>query len=303
MNSRLISNFAHYLAIEQGNSENTVTAYKQDAADLEAFLGEKQFKDADISDFIRYMGDMRGRGLAIETVLRRLAGLGQLYDFLLKEKLVIKNPLEFVTKPQKWGKLPVFLNFSDVDRLLDAPDLSTLYGYRDSLIIETLYASGMRVSEIIGVRISDIDFREGLIRVFGKGSKERFVPIYTKLSDKLNRWLPSRHSDFVKGSDPGWLFLNRNGGKLTRQYVWMMLKGHCRDLGLPDGVSPHTLRHSFATHLLSGGADLRTIQIFLGHENIGTTEIYTHVTDDHKREALVRFHPRFKGRENGDGRV
>jgi integrase/recombinase XerD len=215
-----------------------------------------------------------------------------LYDFLIKERQITKNPLEFVTKPQKWDKLPVFLNFSDVERLLAAPDLSTPHGYRDSLMLETLYASGMRISEILGVRLSDVDFRQGIIRVFGKGSKERYVPIYEKLAIRLDNWLPSRQNDFVKGSDPGWLFLNRLGQKLSRQHLWTKIKDYCKSAGVADNVSPHTLRHSFATHLLSGGADLRTIQLFLGHENISTTEIYTHVTDDRKRDVLLNFHPR-----------
>lgn len=294
MNQKILSAFAHYLVFELGLSTNSVTAYQQDAADLDLFLEGREYKTAEITDFIRYMGNMRSRGLSIETVLRRLAGLGQLYDFLIKEKQIVKNPLEFVTKPQKWDKLPVFLNFGDVEKLLAAPDLSTPHGYRDSLMLETLYASGMRVSELLSVRISDVDFRQGIIRVFGKGLKERYVPIYEKLAVRINNWLPSRHTDFVKGSDPGGLFLNRNGQKLTRQHVWAKIKDYCKDAGIPDTVSPHTLRHSFATHLLSGGADLRTIQLFLGHENISTTEIYTHVTDDRKRDALLNFHPRLQ---------
>jgi integrase/recombinase XerD len=157
----------------------------------------------------------------------------------------------------------------------------------------------MRVSELAGVCVSDVDFKRGLIRVYGKGAKERYVPVYEKLADRIDKWLAARQADFVKGSDPGWLFLNRRGGRLTRQYIWQMIGEYCKDAGIEKKVSPHTLRHSFATHLLSGGADLRTIQIFLGHENIATTEIYTHVTDDGKRDVLSRFHPRFNGGGNG----
>ncbi|MDR0453273.1 MAG: tyrosine recombinase [Deferribacteraceae bacterium] len=287
-----VSMFCHYLAFEQGLSENSVAAYKQDVLDWENFLGEKKLTDGAVEDVIRYMGEMRRRGLSIETSLRRLSGLGQLYDYFIKERLNTKNPVTFITKPQKWDKLPSFLNYDEVDRLLLSPDTAIASGYRDSLMLETLYASGMRVSELLGVKIVDVDFKRGLIRVHGKGSKERYVPIYKSLADKIDRWLLNRQNDFVKQSDPGWLYLNRLGGQLTRQYVWRMIKDYCEKAGIKKDISPHTLRHSFATHLLSGGADLRTIQIFLGHESIGTTEIYTHVTDDNKRDTLTRFHPR-----------
>ena len=292
----LVSMFCHYLAFEQGLAKNSVLAYRQDILDWENFLGEKKVTNGAAEDIIRYMEEMRKRGFSIETTLRRLAGLGQLYDYLIKERQVTQNPVGFITKPQKWDKLPSFLNYDEVDKLLEAPDSATVSGYRDGLMLETLYASGMRVSELIGVRVVDVDFKRGLVRVHGKGSKERYAPIYSSLSKKIDRWLLSRHNDFVKQSDPGWLFLNRYGRRLTRQYVWSMIKGYCESAGINKDTSPHTLRHSFATHLLSGGADLRTIQIFLGHESVGTTEIYTHVTDDNKRDVLERFHPRLKGK-------
>ncbi|MDR2883806.1 MAG: tyrosine recombinase [Deferribacteraceae bacterium] len=293
-NDVAISTFCHYLSYEQGLADNSIMAYRQDAEEWAQFLKGKPFIEAGIEDLLVYMGIMRRNGLSIETTLRRLSGLGQLYDFFLKDKLINKNPVEYITKPQKWDKLPIFLNYDEVDKLLAAPDKGTISGYRDSLILETLYASGMRVSEILGVMIADIDFKRGLIKVKGKGSKERYVPLYKELTDKLYRWLPARHSDFVKSSDPGWLFLNRQGGQLSRQHIWQMIKECCEAVKIPNNISPHTLRHSFATHLLSGGADLRTIQIFLGHESIGTTEIYTHVTDDRKRDVLSQFHPRLK---------
>ncbi len=287
-----VSMFCHYLAFEQGLAENSVAAYRQDAEEWAEFLGEKKLTEGNAEDIIRYMGEMRKRGLSVETTLRRLAGLGQLYDYFIKERLITQNPVAFITKPQKWDKLPSFLNYDEVDELLAAPDTATASGYRDSLMLETLYASGMRVSELLGVRVVDVDFKRGLVLVHGKGSKERYVPIYGSLAEKIDRWLLDRQNGFVKQSDPGWLYLNRRGGQLTRQYIWTMIKGYCEKAGIKKEVSPHTLRHSFATHLLSGGADLRTIQIFLGHESIGTTEIYTHVTDDNKRETLARFHPR-----------
>ena len=295
LHDKTIKEFISYLTYEEGLAKNSIEAYRQDVTDWGSFLGEKSFEEVEPSDIIRYMGEGRRKGLSIETVLRRLSGFAQLYDFLIKEKRVRANPVGYVIKPQKWDKLPVFLNYNEVEKLLAAPDSASISGYRDSLILETIYASGMRVSEVTGVRLADVDFKRGLILVYGKGAKERYVPVYEKLLKKLDAWLSSRQNDFVRGSDPGWLFLNRRGEGLTRQYVWQMIKEYCERAGIDKDISPHTLRHSFATHLLSGGADLRTIQIFLGHENIVTTEIYTHVTDDAKRDVLSRFHPRFRG--------
>lgn len=294
VNEGQIKQFCQYLSYEQGLASNSVEAYRQDAQDWANFLQDKRFQEADAADIIKYMGQARKEGLSIETVLRRLSGFSQLYDYFIKEKIIKNNPVDYIIKPQKWDKLPSYLNYDEVDKLLAAPNIATTSGYRDSLILETMYASGMRVSEVVNVSIADIDFKRGIIKVVGKGSKERYVPLYEALSSKIYNWLPSRHADFVKGSDSGFLFINRRGGQLTRQYIWRMVKEYCADAGIDKGVSPHTLRHSFATHLLSGGADLRTIQIFLGHESIATTEIYTHVTDDDKRNTLMRFHPRHK---------
>ncbi len=239
------------------------------------------------------MAYMRREGLSLETILRRLSGLSQFYDFMLVEKLVKVNPVEFIAKPKRWQKLPSFLEFDEVDKILQTADKSTPKGYRDTLMLEMLYASGMRVSELINIKIRDIDFKRGIIKVIGKGSKERIVPIYTALIDDIENYLIIRQEYFVKGSDSGYLFLNRMGGMLTRQYVWSWVREVCEQAGIKKHVSPHTLRHCFATHILSGGADLRTIQLFLGHANISTTEIYTHVTDMDKRKTITNFHPRY----------
>lgn len=294
MNNRYLSSFIQHLTHEMGLAKNTVLGYKQDIEDWLDFLGEKSITAASVEDIIRYMTLKRADGISVETILRRLSGLNQLYLFLIMEKIIKANPVQYITKPVKWDKLPDFLNFDEIDKLLNAPDFSKDSGYRDSLILETLYASGMRVSEILGVRIVDVDFHRGLIKVFGKGSKERYAPMYSALADKLQCWLPLRQDIFVKSADTGWLFLNRRGQQLTRQYIWNMIKNYAKSVGIDKNISPHTLRHSFATHLLSGGADLRTIQIFLGHESIGTTEIYTHVSDNKKRDTLLQFHPRFR---------
>jgi integrase/recombinase XerD len=291
---QLIKSFHYQLLSEKRLSKNTAEAYAGDVEDLASFLGEKPLAAAELPDILLYMADMRKRGLSVETTLRRLSGISGFYEYLTEEKLAEKNIIDLIIKPKKWKKLPHFLDYDDVDKLLSANDKSTPKGYRDSLILENLYASGLRISELINIRISDIDFERNIIKIFGKGSKERFAPIHDRLIKMLKEWLVIRRNYFVKNRDNGYLYLNRFGERLSRQYVWRMIKDICGSLNLPADISPHTLRHSFATHLLSGGADLRTIQALLGHENISTTEIYTHVSDDRLRSTIEKFHPRLK---------
>jgi integrase/recombinase XerD len=293
-NEQLIKAFNYYLLSERGLAGNTAESYSRDAADLFTFLDGKPPENIDLPAMLLYMADLRKRGLSVETTLRRLSGISSFFDFMTEEKIVNKNIVELIIKPKKWKKLPHFLDYEDVDRLLSANDKSTPNGFRDSLILENLYASGLRISELINIKIGDLDLERHIIKVFGKGSKERFAPIHDRLIKMLREWFLIRQNYFVKKRDNGYLYLNRNGERLTRQYVWLMIKKLCSELKLPSGISPHSLRHSFATHLLTGGADLRTIQILLGHENISTTEIYTHVSDDRLRNTLTKFHPRLK---------
>ena len=310
--------YQQYLHMELGLADNTVNAYKNDILALLIFYNSKnktliiddeniashikESKNIDLTplikidsnDIISLMAKMRKDGLSIETILRRLSGISQFFNYLLLEKLIKVNPIEFIVKPKKWGKLPIFLTFEEVEQLLNYRDKNADMGLRNSTMIELLYSSGMRVSELISIKTTDIDFKRGIVTVMGKGSKMRIVPIYDKLLINIQNYLPVRLEKFVKQPDNGYLFLNRYGDSLTRQYVWQWLKSVCKIVGIKKNISPHTLRHCFATHLLSGGADLRTIQIFLGHENISTTEIYTHLADDDKRNILANFHPRYK---------
>ncbi len=289
---KVFKNFKQYLRLELGMADNSVEAYLLDVENFAQYY-KKNIINIKPEEIISYMAFMRRAGLSLETILRRLSGLSCFYDYLLIEKEIKTNPVEFVSKPKKWDKLPEFLSFDEVEKILEYSDLSSAKGLRDTLMIETMYASGMRVSELIAVKTTDIDYKRGFIKVIGKGSKERIVPIYDSLLVKIEDYLPIRHDYFIKERDEGWLFPNKNGSFLTRQYVWQWVKEICIKSGINKHVSPHTLRHSFATHLLSGGADLRTIQIFLGHTNITTTEIYTHVTDDQKRNVILNHHPRY----------
>ena len=287
--------FKQYLRFELGMSDNSVVSYLQDLETLFKFY-KGNLVNISPTDIVSFMSFMRKNNQSIETILRRLSGLSQYYDFLIIEKDVQVNPVEFISKPRQWHKLPDFLDFFEVEKLITCNDYSTPIKQRDCLIMETLYATGMRVSELIAVKLRDIDFKRGIIKVIGKGSKQRIVPLYAALLQKLEDYLPIRQEYFVKGSDEGYLFLNQHGKMLTRQHIWNMVKAKCAENNITKHVSPHTMRHSFATHMLSNGADLRTLQIFLGHSNISTTEIYTHVTDDDKRNTIMNFHPRYHRR-------
>ena len=288
---QVFKNFKQYLRLELGMADNSVEAYLLDVEKFAQYY-KKNIINIKPEEIISYMAFMRRTGLSLETILRRLSGLSCFYDYLLIEKEIKVNPVEFVSKPKKWDKLPEFLSFEEVEKILEYSDLSSAKGMRDTLMLETMYASGMRVSELIAVKTTDIDYKRGFIKVIGKGSKERIVPIYDSLLVKIEDYLPIRHNYFIKDRDEGRLFPNKNGSFLTRQYVWQWVKEICLKSGIKKHVSPHTLRHSFATHLLSGGADLRTIQIFLGHTNITTTEIYTHINNQRLREIYYNAHPR-----------
>lgn len=292
-NSRLINNFKAWLQHEQGHSDNTVSAYLIDINAFSEYFA-KPLAECSAVELIGFMAKMRKESYSIETVLRRLSGISAFYDFLIIERLLKTNPVGFITKPSKWEKLPVFLNFDEVERLLEAPDASNNLGYRDRLIFETLYSSGMRISELVNLKVTDIDLQRGVMKVTGKGNKQRFVPLYSSLAEKLGGFLVTRHEYFVKQRDEGWLFLSRNGKQLDREYIFMLVKKYCIKAQIEKSISPHTLRHSFATHLLTNGADLRTIQLFLGHSDLSTTERYTHVTDDKSRSTLMNCHPRFR---------
>lgn len=287
--------FKQFLRLELGMADNSVVAYISDVEALGTFF-KGDILSLSPENVVSFMAAMRRDGQSIETILRRLSGVSQYYDFQIVERKLKTNPVEFIAKPKRWQKLPDFLDFDEVEKILSAADITSPAGYRDSMMLETLYASGMRVSELISVKISDIDFKRGIIKVTGKGSKQRIVPIYDSLLEKIKDYLMIRSEYFVKNGDNGFLFLNRQGTSLTRQHVWQWVKEACLRAGVKKNVSPHTLRHCFATHLLSGGADLRTIQIFLGHSNISTTEIYTHVSDNDKRNVLFACHPRYNKR-------
>jgi integrase/recombinase XerD len=297
--NRHIKDFESFLKYEQGASANTVEAYITDVTDFFKFTAGRD-DPFSLKEVLGFMTEMRKNGYSVETVLRRLSGIGQFFDFLIISKKLDSNPVTLISKPKKWDKLPAFLDFAEVEDLLNAPDASTHTGFRDKVMLETVYSSGVRVSELVSIKVNDLDMKRGIFKVTGKGSKQRLVPVYESLLETMETYLAVRREHFVKDADNGYLFLSRNGRPLDREYFWMAVKKYCEKAGITKHVSPHTLRHSFATHMLTNGADLRTIQMFLGHAALATTEIYTHVSDSKARNVMNQCHPRFSRRKRED---
>ncbi|MGA1845696.1 site-specific tyrosine recombinase/integron integrase [Deferribacter abyssi] len=286
--------YRHFLINEESLTKNSVDAYIRDLKGYLKFVQINKIKYDSLESILLYIKELLNKKYAVETVLRKLSSLSSFFDFLIKEKKIDKNPILFLDKPKKWFKLPEFLTEDEVKKIFDIIDTSSAVGLRDNLIIRLLYSSGVRVSELLNIKISDCDLKRGVVKVKGKGNKERFVPLNRKIVGMLETYFHVRHNYFVKGRDEGYLFLNKNGKRLSRVYCWKIIKKYVKKASIKKNISPHSFRHSFATHLLANGADLRIIQLLLGHASISTTEIYTQVADDKMRESLTNYHPRFK---------
>lgn len=290
--------FIQHLLVEKGLSENTVCSYTADINNLLSFLakGNLNLKETSEDILMLYLEHMKKNELSNRSVARHLSSLRIFFAFSVEEGFLDANPAKFFQNPKLPLTLPKVLTRAEMAALLEIPRLSDKLGYRDRTMMELLYAAGLRVSELCGLRPLNFDPQTGLLRIFGKGAKERFVPVHSAaagfLSSYLKEWRPlfSPVQDFI--------FLNRSGKGLTRQGVWKMIKERALQAGINKDISPHSFRHSFATHLLEGGADLRSVQILLGHEDITATEIYTHVQQTRLMEIHKRFHPRSSGNFN-----
>lgn len=285
-----------YLLVEKGLAENTIAAYTHDMETLQRFLRQEK---NDLAGFtsqsvLPYLLHLRRAGLQNRSLARHLSSLRGLFGFCVVEGWISQNPLEKFDNPKLPGRLPDVLSQEEVKALLAQPDVHDKLGYRDRTMLELLYAAGLRVSELITLKPLDLDMQAGLLRVFGKGRKERLVPIHERAQTMLQTYLQTWRPTFRPSRDA--LFLNRSGKGLTRQGVWKMIKARAQSAGISKTISPHTLRHSFATHLLEGGADLRTVQILLGHADILATEIYTHVQAARLKKEHDRHHPRGGGK-------
>jgi integrase/recombinase XerD len=287
-----IDTYLEHLTVIRGLAENTVQAYGSDLSFFRSFMEEHHGQLTDLNEdvILLYLVHLRQKGLKNASLARNLSCLRGFFDFLVQERRIAANPVTLFDSPKLTRKLPEVLSRKDVLALLARPDTADRLGFRDRTMLELLYAAGLRVSELVSLTLTDFDAQVGLLRVLGKGAKERLVPLHdtavTFLLDYVRHWRP------LFGPKADTVFLNRSGLGLSRQGVWKLIGRYAREAGLLRPVSPHTLRHSFATHLLEGGADLRTVQILLGHSDIMATEIYTHVQSDQMIALHRKFHPR-----------
>jgi len=291
----LVERFLNYLAVEKGLSLNTVESYSRDLNKYLDFLNSSGIDDlsaVNVHTILSFIGDLQGKGLSINTIARNLIALRGFYRFLRQENLVEKNPLTEVSTPKVWRKLPNVLTKEEVEALLAQPDERTLIGKRDKAMLEVLYATGLRVTELVSLKLGDVDLEAGFVVAFGKGAKERLVPMGKLARDKVREYLELVRPKLLHGKNTQFLFLIRSGKKMSRQGFWKMIKKYVLKAGIHKNITPHTLRHSFATHLLDGGADLRSVQAMLGHSDISTTQIYTHITQEKLKEVYKRYHPR-----------
>ena len=290
----IVSRYRRYLKLEKGYSANTLDAYMRDVDKLYRYLAVEQVNVLDVKlenleHFAAFISDL---GIGPRSLARILSGVRQFYRFLVIDGYLEVDPTELLESPKQPDHLPEVLSTAEVDLLEQAIDLSKWEGHRNRAIIEVLFSCGLRVSELTNLKLSNLYIEEQYIRVMGKGSKERLVPISPRALDELNYWFADRNVMKIKPGEEDYVFLNRRGHHLTRTMILIMIKRYAVEAGIKKTISPHTLRHSFATSLLEGGADLRAIQAMLGHESIGTTEIYTHIDTSTLRQEILEHHPR-----------
>ena len=292
---RYIKHFVSYLKIERGLAENSILAYQNDVIKLADFAipRKKTIQEISYTDLKEFVAVLYDLGLSARSQARIISGIKHFYGFLLLENEITNDPSELLEQPKIGLKLPVYLSIEEIDALIHAIDLSKNEGHRNRAMLETLYSCGLRVSELVNLRFSDLFFEEGFIRVIGKGNKERLVPVSPSVEKEIGIYVDFyRKQQDAKPGNENIVFLNRRGAKLTRVMIFTIIKDLSEAIGLTKNISPHTFRHSFATHLIEGGANLRAIQEMLGHESITTTEIYTHLDQRFLRDAIQSFHPR-----------
>ena len=291
----ILTKYFNYLLIERGVAQNTMESYGRDLRRFIFFVEQKEIKDIKevtpeiIVEFLTYIRD---EGLAANSMNRSLAALRGFYKYLLREKIITQNPLANIELAKVWMKLPETISKEEMKSILSQPGTQSVAAIRNTAMLELLYATGIRVSELINLTMNSVNWQVGFLIVMGKGSKERIVPIGKIAYDCTRRYVDEVRPKLMQKKSTDVLFLNRFGKKFTRQGFWKIVVGYARQTGLQKKVYPHTFRHSFATHLLEGGADLRSVQVMLGHSDISTTQIYTHVTRERLREVHQKYHPR-----------
>ncbi|MBU4503671.1 MAG: site-specific tyrosine recombinase XerD, partial [Proteobacteria bacterium] len=291
----LVDQYINYLLVEKGLSKKTIESYSSDLTRYLKFLKTIKIRtifNADTAAILKHLISLRNAGLGARSRARHLVTLRGFYRFLVEEKVIENNPTRIVDLPKSGLRLPDVLSFEEVKRLIDTPDINKPTGARDAAMIELLYAAGLRVSELVDLRIQDVNLEACFVRVFGKGSKERVVPIGLYAKEKIDYYIKTFRPKLLKNIASPYLFVARAGKPMTRQGFWKLIKKYGQLAGITRKIKPHSLRHSFASHLLEGGADLRSVQIMLGHVDISTTQIYTHVAREHLKKIHEKFHPR-----------
>lgn len=289
-NNKLIENFLRYLLIDKGYSKNTISSYRQDLDRFSIYFKNKSIKDIDNFNLKEYIKSLN---MNEKSISRTISCLKSFYKFLIIEKIVKINPTDGLYMPKVKKSLPNVLSIDDVTRLLDVK-LDDDFSYRNKAMLELMYATGLRVSELVELKLNDIDFNDDIIRIMGKGSKERIIPIGDFAKEYLLKYINNHRGNMLKGMNTDYVFLNNHGKKMTRQGFFKIIKKLAKDAGINTEISPHTLRHSFASHLLKYGADLRTIQELLGHSDISTTQVYTHIANEELRKNYDEYHPHGK---------
>jgi len=287
--------FLDYLSVEKGLSTNTIEAYRRDLLVYSKFLesvAKKSFIASSRDDIRDFMLFEKDKGLSANSISRNLTALRMFYRFLTRERMIKTDVSSYIDTPKLWKKIPDILNLEEVERLIAAPDLKKDQGIRDRAILELMYATGMRVSEVSNIKIHEVNREVGFVRCLGKGRKERIIPLGRQASEAITRYLEKVRPSQVKNKTSQELFLNRSGKKISRISLWKLIKKYAQAAKIKKHMKPHILRHSFATHLLERGADLRSVQEMLGHANISTTQIYTHINRDRLKSIHKMFHPR-----------
>lgn len=294
MNDLLI-NFLEYLSVERGLAKNTIDAYNRDLKSYIIYLRTKNITNIDYTNrttIVSYLLLMQKDGKASSSISRACAAIKSFYQFLFRERLIEKDPTANLDTPKLEHRLPKVLTVEEVEKLLSQPDTTNPLGMRDRSMLELLYATGMRVTELISISVEDVNLEMGFLRCMGKGSKERIVPVGSIALEYLEQYISIARKELLNGKESKILFLNRQGNIMTRQGFWKIIKKYSNQAGIYKKITPHTLRHSFATHLLENGADLRAVQEMLGHADISTTQIYTHITRNKIKEVYDKTHPR-----------
>ncbi len=295
MLDNLVDQYVNYLLVEKGLSDNTLESYSSDLAVYLEFLKKSRIRkvsETDTAVILKHLINLRNSGLGAKSRTRHLVALRGFYRFLTQEKIIKKDPSRIIDLPKGGLKLPDVLSVEEVKKLINICDIKKHKGIRDCAMIELLYAAGLRVSELVNLKIQDVNLEACFVRVFGKGSKERIVPIGLYAKKKIDNYIKSSRPIILKELNSQYLFVARAGKPMTRQGFWKQLKKYGHTAGIKKRVTPHTLRHSFASHLLEGGADLRAVQIMLGHVDISTTQIYTHIAKKRLKEIHEKYHPR-----------